>query len=50
MLTRDLRDLTDEHARADGFAGLAELHAALDRHYPGLAPDDDVDVVVFRLR
>ena len=27
-------DLTDDHARRDGFEDLAELHAALERHYP----------------
>lgn len=43
-------ELTDEIARADGFGDLAELHRALDRHYPGLADDDDVDVVSFTLR
>lgn len=41
--------LTEEHARRDGFASPAELQAALDRHYPGLAADAEVDVVDFRL-
>jgi hypothetical protein len=30
-----LDDLTEEHARADGFDTLAELHAALERMYGG---------------
>ena len=29
-----LADLTEDHARADGFDDLAALHAALARHYP----------------
>ena len=40
-------DLTDLDARRDGFADLAELHAALDEHYPGLASDEPVDLVSF---
>lgn len=43
-------ELTEEIARRDGFADLAELHEALDRHYPGLAADASVDVVRFALR
>lgn len=43
------RDLTAEHARADGFDSLADLHSALDMHYPGLDGDDMTDVVTFRL-
>lgn len=39
--------LTDDDARADGFDDLADLHAALDRHYPGLTADDEVDIVRF---
>lgn len=42
-------DLTEEQARRDGFATAAELHAALDTHYPGLGAEDDVDVVTFEL-
>ncbi|MCL3776626.1 MULTISPECIES: ASCH domain-containing protein [unclassified Actinomyces] len=42
-------ELTEEIAQRDGFAGLAELHEALDRHYPGLAADGRVDVVRFVL-
>ncbi|MDU4924269.1 ASCH domain-containing protein [Dermabacter sp.] len=41
--------LTEEHAKRDGFASLTELHEALDRHYPGLAMEDSVDVVTFEL-
>lgn len=40
-------DLTEEHARRDGFASLADLHDALDTHYPGLGMHDPVDVVTF---
>lgn len=43
-------DLTDEHARKDGFSSLAELHDALDTHYPGLSRDDLTDVVTFELQ
>ncbi|RRO19269.1 ASCH domain-containing protein [Saccharopolyspora rhizosphaerae] len=45
--TRD--ELTLEDARRDGFEDLAELHAALDQHYPGLQPTDPVDIVEFAL-
>ncbi|WP_296144573.1 ASCH domain-containing protein [uncultured Corynebacterium sp.] len=41
--------LTEEHAKLDGFASLGELHEALDAHYPGLAPEDPVDVVSFEI-
>ena len=44
------RSLTEEQARKDGFGSLAELQEALDTHYPGLAEDDEVDVVEFILR
>ena len=43
------RNLTEEHARRDGFASLTELHEALDTHYPGPVMDDSVDVVAFEL-
>lgn len=39
--------LTEEHAIRDGFAGLTELHEALNLHYPGLNGNDTVDVVSF---
>ena len=42
-------DLTEEHAQRDGFASLADLHEALDRHYPGLGMEDSIDVVTFEL-
>lgn len=42
-------DLTEEHARRDGFASLADLHEALDMHYPGLEMEDSVDIVAFEL-
>lgn len=42
-------ELTEDHAKRDGFSSLAELHEALDTHYPGLAPDDPVDVVSFEI-
>ncbi|WP_459610454.1 ASCH domain-containing protein [Corynebacterium urogenitale] len=47
-ITRE--DLTQTHALRDGFGSLAELHEALDRHYPGLGNRDCVDVVTFRLK
>ena len=40
-------DLTDTHAQRDGFTSVAEMHEALDTHYPGLGMDDPVDVVTF---
>lgn len=43
-------DLTDEQARRDGFSSLAELHEALDTHYPGLGSEDMTDVVTFELQ
>ena len=42
-------DLTEEQAQRDGFASLAELHQALDMHYPGLEMEDNIDVVTFEL-
>ncbi|MEU6128516.1 ASCH domain-containing protein [Saccharopolyspora sp. NPDC047091] len=42
--------LTDEDAVLDGFAGLAELRAALAAHYPGLTGTAEVDVVRFAPR
>lgn len=42
-------DLTEAHARNDGFSSLVELHEALDKHYPGLRDDDLADVVTFEL-
>ena len=42
-------ELTEQDAVRDGFASLAELHAALDTHYSGLAPSAPVDVVSFSL-
>lgn len=42
-------ELTEEDAVRDGFATHDELQNALDRHYPGVAPSDRVDVVTFAL-
>ncbi|MEL4358928.1 MULTISPECIES: ASCH domain-containing protein [unclassified Luteococcus] len=42
-------DLTEEHAQRDGFASLADLHEALDMHYPGLEMEDSIDLVAFEL-
>lgn len=42
-------DLTDTHAQRDGFTSLAEMHEALNAHYPGLRMNDPVDVVTFEL-
>ena len=42
--TVSLAELTDAHAAADGFASMAELHAALEAMYGGAdlnAPDAD---------
>ncbi|WP_228717663.1 ASCH domain-containing protein [Allosaccharopolyspora coralli] len=41
--------LTEQDAQHDGFTDLAELHAALDQHYPGLGPEDPIDIVSFTL-
>lgn len=40
-------ELTEQEALLDGFNDLESLHAALDRHYPGLSSTDPVDVVQF---
>lgn len=42
-------ELTEEHARRDGFASRAELLAALHRHYPGVTAATAIDVVTFEL-
>ncbi|WP_216387175.1 ASCH domain-containing protein [Arcanobacterium phocae] len=47
--TCKLPELTEEDARRDGFASLAELYSALHRHYPQLPADPPVDVVTFEL-
>lgn len=47
--TMKVVELTEEHAKKDGFASLAELHQALQRHYPGLSEEDPVDVVSFEI-
>lgn len=39
--------LTEEDARLDGFATLAELTAALERFYPDLGPADPVSILHF---
>ncbi|MDV2422029.1 ASCH domain-containing protein [Corynebacterium tuberculostearicum] len=43
-------ELSEKQARNDGFGSLTELQKAIDTHYPGLAADDEVDVVEFKLR
>ena len=43
-------ELSEEQAKNDGFGSLTELQEALDTHYPGLAADDEVDVVEFKLQ
>lgn len=43
-------ELTEDDAKRDGFNSLSALHAALDRHYPGLQPSSGVDVVSFDVR
>ena len=42
-------ELSEKQARNDGFGSLTELQEALDTHYPGLAADDEVDLVEFKL-
>lgn len=44
-----VEELSDEDAVLDGFTNRAQLLAALDRHYPGLAPDATVSIVHFTL-
>ncbi|MGK8360998.1 ASCH domain-containing protein [Corynebacterium amycolatum] len=43
-------ELSEEQAKNDGFGSLTELQEALDTHYPGLAADDEVDIVEFKLQ
>ncbi|MFA1462104.1 ASCH domain-containing protein [Corynebacterium diphtheriae] len=43
-------ELSEKQARNDGFGSLTELQEALDTHYPGLAADDEVDLVEFKLQ
>lgn len=40
-------ELSEQDAQRDGFTNLEELHGALDQHYPGLGPEDPVDIVAF---
>lgn len=49
VLTLARSELTEEIARRDGFATLAELQDDLERHYPGLGAHEPVDVVRFVL-
>lgn len=44
-----VQDLTDAHARADGFDTRVDLLAALHAHYPDLSPKAGVWVVRFVL-
>ncbi|RLE74663.1 MAG: ASCH domain-containing protein [Thermoprotei archaeon] len=44
-----VRELTDRDALLDGFSSKRELLSALERHYPGISPDDWVTVIRFRL-
>ena len=48
--TVDRAQLTEADALRDGFTSLAELHEALETHYPGLESSARVDVVTFQLR
>jgi hypothetical protein len=43
----ELRDVTFEHAQADGFETLDDLHATLRRFYPDISDTDDVTIVSF---
>lgn len=42
-------ELTEDDAIRDGFDNLGELHAALDRHYPGLQSSGTMDIVTVEL-
>lgn len=50
VVTTRVRELTENHARRDGFTSLAELHQALNFHYPELTQDEATDVVRFEIR
>lgn len=41
--------LIELDAQRDRFDTLANLHSALDQHYPGLADDNTVDLVTFEV-
>ncbi|WP_216404656.1 ASCH domain-containing protein [Arcanobacterium phocae] len=47
--TCKLPELTEDDARRDGFASLAELYSALHQHYPQLPADPPVDIVTYEL-
>lgn len=49
VLTIARSALTEEIARCDGFATVAEIQDDLERHYPGLGAQEPVDVVRFVL-
>ena len=40
-------ELTEQDAVRDGFESLAQLQAALDRHYPEMPDGSPVDIVAF---
>lgn len=42
-------ELTEQDAVRDGFASLAQLQAALDRHYPEMPGGSPVDIVAFEI-
>jgi len=44
-----VKDLTDSDAVLDGFRNREELVSALEKHYPGIGPEDWVTVIRFRL-
>ncbi|MEU3407998.1 ASCH domain-containing protein [Streptomyces sp. NPDC006670] len=49
VTAKTIAQLSESDARADGFRDLAELHARLRFHYPGIEPTDTIAIVHFRL-
>jgi GrpB-like predicted nucleotidyltransferase (UPF0157 family) len=47
VLAKPVRDVTDEEAREDGFAGAAGVLPGLRDYYPDLRPDDEIVIVRF---
>jgi hypothetical protein len=46
---RKVHEVTDDEARADGFAGREAVLPALREYYPQLHSDDDIVIVSFEL-
>ncbi|MET9484987.1 ASCH domain-containing protein [Streptomyces sp. NPDC006638] len=49
VVAKQVAELTETDARADGFDSLAELKARLRFHYPEIAPTAPITVVHFQL-